>query len=166
MKISGESDDLAEEVCTVLNIHKRMKRDQQHSISNILGYGMLVLDDVDEIGGDSQLMAYYVMPQNQTTFLDYLQEHREWYRLDAILHVGCQLLQIIQSIHATGYTYNNVKHENVMINEGQVILIGFAHTTKIIDHKCSTSRKSQTKVLASTIKSPYNDIASIYNMMI
>ena len=53
MKISGDSDDFAEEVCTVLNIQKMLKSDQKHTISNILGYGMLVLDDVDEIGGDS-----------------------------------------------------------------------------------------------------------------
>ena len=53
MKISGESDELAEEICTVLNIQKRLKEGQKNIISNILGYGMLVLDDVDEIGGDS-----------------------------------------------------------------------------------------------------------------
>ena len=53
MKISAESDDLAEEVCTILNIQKRLKEDQKHIISNVKGYGMLVLDDVDDIEGDS-----------------------------------------------------------------------------------------------------------------
>tara|TARA_B110000305_G_C19080369_1_gene465923 strand:- start:328 stop:489 length:162 start_codon:yes stop_codon:yes gene_type:complete len=53
MKISAESDDLAEEVCTLLNIHKRLKEDQKHIISNVQGYGMLVLDNVDEIEGES-----------------------------------------------------------------------------------------------------------------
>ena len=72
MKISAESDDLAEEVCTLLNIHKRLKEDQKHIISNVQGYGMLVLDNVDEIEGESQLMAYYVMPLNQITLHDYL----------------------------------------------------------------------------------------------
>ena len=53
MKISGESDDLAEEICTVLKIQKRLTEDRKHIVTNILGYGMLVLDEVDEIGGDS-----------------------------------------------------------------------------------------------------------------
>ena len=50
MKVSGESDDLAEEICTVLNIQKRLKKEHRNSISNVLGYGMLVLDDVEKIG--------------------------------------------------------------------------------------------------------------------
>ena len=53
MKICGDSDELAEEICTILHVQKRLKEDRKNIISNILGYGMLVLDDVDEIGGDS-----------------------------------------------------------------------------------------------------------------
>ena len=53
MKISGDSDELAEENCTVLNVKKRLKQDQRHMISDILGYGMLVLEDVHEMGGAS-----------------------------------------------------------------------------------------------------------------
>lgn len=71
MKISAESDDLAEEVCNVLNIQSRLKKDMKHIISNVKGYGMLVLNYVDEMEADCLLMAYYVMPLNQITLLDY-----------------------------------------------------------------------------------------------
>ena len=51
MKVSAESDELAEEICTVLNICKRLKNNSRNnSVSNILGYGMLVLEDFDKIG--------------------------------------------------------------------------------------------------------------------
>ena len=51
MKISGDSDGLAEEICVILNLQKRLKENQKHFISNILRYGILILDDFDEIGG-------------------------------------------------------------------------------------------------------------------
>ena len=66
MKMSEESDELAEEICTVLNIQKTLQNEQSNIISNILGYGMLVLDNFDE-SGESKLLAYYVMPLSQMT---------------------------------------------------------------------------------------------------
>ena len=142
---------------------------------------MLVLDDVDDIEEESQLMAYYVMPLNQITLLDHLQLHRDWYYLDAILNVGSQLLSIIYQIHETGYTYNNMKLENIMINNGKVTLVGFGQAVKIDDMKRlsvsshSGSSNSYDSILNDTIKNeqqvqwtkagPYNDYVDIYYMI-
>ena len=63
-------------------------------------------------------MAYYAMPSNQMNLLSYIDSKRDWYKIDAILDVGFQLMNIINEIHATGYCFNNLKHENVMVNDG------------------------------------------------
>ena len=47
---------------------------------------------------------------------DFINSQREWYKIDAILDVGYQLISIIKDIHNTGHSYNNMQNENVMIN--------------------------------------------------
>ena len=68
------------------------------------------------------------------TLGQYLEGKRHWARLEAVLVVGCQLLQIAQQLHEIGYTYNNLKQENIMINEGQVTLVGFRYASQIAHH--------------------------------
>ena len=74
MKLSKDSDKLAEEVCILLNIQKRMKKERLKTIANVRMYGMLVLSDFDPYQKESQLMAYYTMPVNQMSLLNYVLE--------------------------------------------------------------------------------------------
>ena len=71
------------------------------------------------------------MPENQMMLHDYVNSQIEWQKIDTILDIGCQLINIIKDVHETGHSYNNMKHENVMINDGQVTLVGFGSARKI-----------------------------------
>ena len=64
MKMSKDSEKLAEEVCTLLNIQKRMGKESLMTIANIRMYGMLILNNYDPSLDESLLMAYYAMPSN------------------------------------------------------------------------------------------------------
>ena len=72
MKVSEDTDEIAKEVCTLLNIRKRLRKEGENLIPNIQKYGMLVLHDFHQHTKDPQLMAYYVSPMNQMTSLAYI----------------------------------------------------------------------------------------------
>lgn len=45
MKVSEDSDKIAKEVHNILNIKKRLRKENGHMITNIQMYGMLILND-------------------------------------------------------------------------------------------------------------------------
>ena len=71
------------------------------------------------------------MPKNEMSLNYYINSQREWQKIDAILDVGCQVINIIKDIHETGHSYNNMKPENVMLNGVKVTLVGFSCARKI-----------------------------------
>lgn len=145
------------------------------SIANIRRYGMLFLNDYEpSLDGESKLMAYYAMPLNTMSLLSYFNSKRDWYRIDAVLDVGFQLINIINDIHETGYCYNNLKPENVMVNDGTVTLVGFGKATKTFHNPFKVVQRSRNKDYkpgstidqsALWIASAQEDISSIYAVM-
>ena len=67
-----------------------------------------------------------------------------------------------------------MEHENVMVNDGQVTLVGFGHAAKIVHNPVTGDQKSRNpahQLDAANIKvelavsNPQSDIASIYQIM-
>ena len=81
----------------------------------------------------------------------------------------------MQDIHKTGYCYNNLKLDNVMVNDREVSLVGFGNATKIGQNPFMGVRRSRSEASEldfsiltdkSWIASPYKDLASVYLIMI
>ena len=69
------------------------------------------------------------------TLGDYLSSLRGIDKLQKIIYVSAQLVEILKFVHAAGRTYNDLKPENVMINlkldrQPQVCLIDFGFVDK------------------------------------
>ena len=89
MKISVESDELAEEICSILNIEKCLKNKRaRECVPNVVGYGILVLENY-EMPGNTLVLAYYVMPLNQMTLNEYVYNTKYWLKLETVLDIGC-----------------------------------------------------------------------------
>ena len=115
------------------------------------------------------MLAYYTMTENFMTLNDYIDSQRSYQKIDAILDVGCQLINLIKEIHLTGHSYNNMKLENVMVNDGEITLLGFGNARKISRPPRSgykkysvLKRESKDSVITEVDSSDsglYNDIA-------
>lgn len=130
MKISKDTNQMAEEIRCLLDIYDNIKGESLRGIPDMRKWGILVLNDSDP-QRQSQVLAYYTMPENYMTLDDYIESQRSWQKIDAIIDVGCQLINIIKDIHLTGHSYNNMKAENIMVNDGEVTLVGFGNVRKI-----------------------------------
>ena len=133
-------------------------------------WGILVLDDFDK-QGQSQVLAYYTMPEYFMSLHDYIDSQRSWQKIDTILDVGCQLINIIKEIHYTGHTYNNMKHDNVMVEDGEITLIGFGNAKKLkpIQKQISVWKRKPIDIILSKGSKDsgfYNDLAQIYLLLI
>ena len=106
---------------------------------------MLFLNDYDACLGESKLMAYYAMPLNSMSLVSYVDSKKDWYKIDAVLDVGFQLISTISDIHETGYCFNNLKPENVMVNDGIVALVGFGKATKTFNNPFDGVQRSRNK---------------------
>ena len=71
-----------------------MNTENRSTVADIKNWGILVLDNFDK-QKKSKLLAYYTMPLYQMKLIDYIDSQNEWHKLDAILDVGCQLINII-----------------------------------------------------------------------
>ena len=163
MKISKDTNKMAEEIRCLLDISEKIKRESLSNIPDMRMWGILVLNDFDA-QRQSQVLAYYTMPEYFMTLNDYIDSQRSWQKIDAILDVGCQLINIIKGIHYTGHTYNNMKHDNVMVEDGEITLIGFGNARKIKSgHKKPSVWKRESKDPVTCKDSDdsglYNDLA-------
>ena len=94
MKIAKDTNQMAEEIRSLFDISAKMKRDSLSTFTDIRMYGILVLDNFDS-ESQSQVLGYYTMPLNQMALSDYIDTQRNWQKIDSVLDVGLQLINII-----------------------------------------------------------------------
>ena len=94
MKISKDTNKMAEEIRCLLDISEKIKRESLSNIPDMRMWGILVLNDFDA-QRQSQVLAYYTMTENFMTLNDYIDSQRSYHKIDAILDVGCQLISLI-----------------------------------------------------------------------
>ena len=132
MKVRENSDQMADEICNILNIRRKIEKQYLDCITKIEDYGILILSDYDDNRQPTskheipvKIMGYFIMPNYDTTLNDYLKNLSGETRIEKILDMGCQLIRIVEAIHKSGYVYNNFSPENVMMTKEKASLIDF-----------------------------------------
>ena len=62
-------------------------------------------------------MSYFVIQKYETDLINFL--HRKKTQSSTVLEIVYQLIGAFELIHKCGYTYNDLKLENVMISKGE-----------------------------------------------
>lgn len=60
-------------------------------------------------------MSFYVMPKYGKNLETYFNQYNQRFRPKTILQLGIKMVEIIEKIHLAGYTYNDLKLDNILI---------------------------------------------------
>ena len=98
-------------------------------------YDVFKLTNFSKSKPGETLCAYFVMPKYQTN----LHKALKSYHPDAksVFDIGSDLIDSLKTVHSSGRTYNDIKPENVMIHNSQIVLIDFGFADKYVDSEGS-----------------------------
>ena len=107
-------------------------------IPQVVSKGMFVLDDPgDQMVAESNeegksFMSYYVMPKFGRNLENLFHDFDCVFSDKTILQIGFRLLEIIEKIHDSGFTYNDLKLDNILIGD-QSLKEKSMHKIRLID---------------------------------
>jgi serine/threonine protein kinase len=86
-------------------------------------------------------LSYYVMPRYGKNLEYIFEQHNHNFGLKTIVELGLKLLDIIEMIHNAGYTYNDMKLDNILVGDHtmsektmhQIRLIDFGFAARFLD---------------------------------
>jgi serine/threonine protein kinase len=119
-KFTANTKMFFEEITAMSHLLKSKCR----SIPKLVDFSTLLIQDYESPG--SETWGYYIIPFYEAS--DYLLSP------EGVLRMGVQLLSSLEAVHLTGRTYNDLKHDNVIIQRnGRVTLIDFGLCQKYVD---------------------------------
>ena len=67
---------------------------------------------------NSKLFGYYIIPQYDFSLEQYMNNKITMLKVNEILEIAIQVIRSLKILHSIGYTHNDIKPGNVMINRG------------------------------------------------
>lgn len=114
---------------------------------------------VEEQNNTNQLMSYFVLPRYgknlETLYVDFNQK----FSAKTTFQIGQQLLKILEKIHKAGYTYNDLKLDNIMVGDAdfsegsrdQIHLIDFGFSERFMDENGNHKPQAQSNVFRGNL---------------
>ena len=62
------------------------------------------------------LYGYYIMPKKEISLADYMNQNFDRIEVDKTVNVFKQLIYAIENIHSVGFTHNDIKRSNIMLD--------------------------------------------------
>ena len=87
----------------------------------------------------SEMYSYFVMDQYGQNLQKIYDKLDHSFSSKTIYQLGMQLLEIYEKVHMTGYTYNDLKLDNILVgdkngeNLHQIRLVDFGFAAKFVD---------------------------------
>ncbi len=70
---------------------------------------------VEELRKHGKVNSYIVMPRYGVNVADlYIQRHC-FFSVSSVLDLGCRVIEQLRGVHKAGYTYNDLKPDNIMV---------------------------------------------------
>ena len=124
-------------------------------------------------------MGFYIMPKYDMSLSKYLDHFQGQNRLQKVVEVSIQLLDILQHIHSVRRTHNDLKPENVMINLNghiektpTVVLIDPGFTQKLSQHSYDLTTFEGNMLFSSLNQMDFkstsqrDDLVSLFYLMV
>jgi serine/threonine protein kinase len=90
----------------------------------------------------NQFYWYYIMPKYTISFQDLICQENLKISPEKVLRIMVQMIDILQLVHSVGYTHNDIKSSNIMINEHcEATLIDFGFAKQFIEKDDSGEMK-------------------------
>lgn len=125
----------------------------------ILSKGMFILEkpsnnpetnntDFDEdselqMSEDKKFLSFYVMPKYGLNLEQLFTRYNNKFSSKTILQIGIKLVDIIEKIHLAGYTYNDLKLDNILVGD-HTLNEKFMHEVRLIDFGFSARFQSKS----------------------
>jgi len=119
-------------------------------VPKLVDYGTLVMTNFRRGDKEPKCFSYYIMPKYEVTLEDYLKGLKGVKKAIYVLEVAIQLVSIMELVHKSNRTFNDLKPENVMINtkyasrQISVFLIDFGFAGKFIDENGKHISENET----------------------
>ena len=95
-----------------LEIHS----DHKSSIPEVVEYGMIIKNSDNLLEQEEPvLMSYMIMPRYGGNLENYFEKQGCHMTNESILQFGISMLRMLEGIHAAGFTYNDIKLDNVLV---------------------------------------------------
>ena len=62
-------------------------------------------------------MSYYVMQKYGSNLYSLFERYRMQFSAKTIFQIGIQLVKILQKVHQAGFTYNDMKLDNILVGD-------------------------------------------------
>ena len=119
MKASYDQIVMENEICSLIQIQRR-NGGESSLIPKVIEYGQFNSTAfTDEEHGEE--MFYYLMPyygqQNLDQYLGKLGDVSAHAKCGIVLRIAQKVTEALELVHSAGYTYNDLKGENIMIDD-------------------------------------------------
>jgi len=87
---------------------------------SVVSKGMFILEKPSQAhmeNRDKAFMSYYVMTKYGRNLENIFAEHNYKFSSKTIYQLGIKLLDVIEKIHDAGYTYNDLKLDNILVGD-------------------------------------------------
>ena len=86
------------------------------SLPEVVEYGMIIKNSDNLLQPEEPvLMSYMIMPRYGSNLENYFEKQGCQMSNDSILQFGVAILRMLEGIHAAGFTYNDLKLDNVLV---------------------------------------------------
>lgn len=89
-------------------------------------YGVFICQHEQEV----KLHGFYIMPFYETSFKEYIEENSS-VNVE-LLKYFVDIFNCVESLHQLGYVHNDIKPENLLIDDDEIKLIDYGFTKRYI----------------------------------
>lgn len=95
---------------------QEIHNDSKCSIPEVVEYGMIIKNSDNLLEQEEPiLMSYMIMPRYGGNLENYFEKQGCQMTNESILQFGICMLRMLEGIHAAGFTYNDIKLDNVLV---------------------------------------------------
>ena len=119
IKISADYKLFGKEINAMKKSFKKSQEimnDPMCSIPEVIQYGMIIQStECLQLKEEPILMSYMIMPRFGSNLENYFENQGCKMSNQSVLYFGTKLLKMLEGIHAAGFTYNDLKLDNVLV---------------------------------------------------
>lgn len=117
VKISPDYKNFGKEIHAMRKIYKKSRESQMRdtwSTPNVIDYGMIIKCEAGN-SEEQELMSYCIMPRYGTNLETYFEKMKCKLSKASVLDLGLAILSMLESIHLAGFTFNDLKLDNMLV---------------------------------------------------
>jgi serine/threonine protein kinase len=143
MKVSHDYKKFGSEINTMKRIFKKSKLNNPTCTTpEVVDFGLILLTDKPQ---EEAMMAYMIMPRYGHNLDFFFEKRNNTISKSNALAIGLAAIDMLQSVHAAGYIYNDLKLDNLMtgykdafspekdLQDSSIHLVDFGFATRFTD---------------------------------